>query len=187
MSVDLSAVKLGEIVALGGVVVALVGFLAGLHQYRVAQKWKRSEFAATLIERFTENAKLRDCCLFLDYAIRTMPVPEDYRPFAPEERFVHNWQEMAAAMQPEEQAGAFNWQQTMYRDYFDHFFDYLERVNHYLRIDLFDITDVQYLAYWVKQIDKPRFADSPIFADFITAYGYEGVRELADRFHKANL
>jgi hypothetical protein len=73
----------------------------------------------------------------------------------------------------------------MYRDLFDHFLDYLERMNHYIKIRLISAGDVGSLRYWLEQLDRPRFLpanEQQLFRIFIDRYHYDGVRELMSLF-----
>lgn len=167
--------------AVGGVV-ALGGFAFGLYQYYVAQKWKRSEFAAGLLEQLAADDQLAVCCKMLDWSTRTFAVPERYRVLAGHDTFQHDWRKLAVAMMPEEKKADFDWQGMLYRDLFDHFFDYLERIEHYISIRLVRLEDVRSLRYWLEQIAEPRFVEEPVFREFLEAYGYRGVFDLVRRF-----
>jgi hypothetical protein len=168
--------------ALVGSLLGLAGFGFGLYQYYIAQKWKRSEFAAQQLALLAEDPQLEICCRILDWNSRVFPVPVRYRDLAPEPTFFHNWDVLAAAMSGEAQKGSFDWQETLYRDLFDHFFAYLERIEHFLSIDLISLEDVASLRYWLGELAAPRFVDRPIFIDFLRAYDYAGVLRLMERF-----
>jgi hypothetical protein len=171
-----------ELIAALGVAVAAVGFVIGLYQYYIAQKWKKSEFAAKLLEELANDERLTTCCKLLDYSTRKLVVPSPYRPLTAESIFLHDWEALAAAMSPEAEVGSFEWQAVLYRDLFDYFFGYLERINHYIDIGLITAGDVSSLRYWLRQIASPRFAKNPIFHSFIQAYGYAGVIALTKKY-----
>jgi hypothetical protein len=67
---------------------------------------------------------------------------------------------------------------------FDKFFAYLDRINHYLAIGLFDVKDVYPLKYWLDQIKASRYTspEDNVFMPFIDFYGYHGVRALMKKF-----
>jgi len=165
-----------------GPIIGVSGFIFGLYQYYIGQKWKKSEFAAKQLEQLANDARLATCCQLLDWSTRTLPVPEPYRALTKETVFLHEWHTLANAMLPEVQKGSFEWQEILYRDLFDHFFNYLERLNHCIGIKLITVKDVASLKYWLQQIAAPRFGDKPVFIDFIRAYGYLGVLELMNKF-----
>lgn len=173
------AARLSSVV---GVLLGLAGFAFGLRQYAIAQRWKRSELAASILEQLVTDPQLALACQMLDYRVRKMVVPESFREMATEKTFIHDWQILPSGLTSENELTRFDWLQTLYRDIFDHFFAYLERVNHYVRIGLIDIRDLQSLDYWITQIREPRFASEPVFIRFIEAYEYSGVLELMDRF-----
>lgn len=140
----------GEVIAALGVVVGAVGFAIGLYQYHIAQKWKKSEFAAKLLEELANDERLTTCCKLLDYSTRKLPVPSQYRPLTEDSIFLHNWEALGKAMSSEVDMRKFEWQAVLYRDLFDYFFGYLERINHYIDIGLITAKDVSSLEYWLK-------------------------------------
>lgn len=172
----------GEIIAILGIVGGVGGFTVGLYQYHVAQKWKKSEFAANLLERLANDERLATCCKLLDWSTRKLPVPDQYILLTDETTFMHDWEKLTLGMAPETKKGSFDWQEMLYRDLFDYFFDYLERVNHYISIRLITCKEVQSLAYWLEQLASPRFVENSVFMDFIREYEYSGVLELMDKF-----
>lgn len=180
MTVNDLADLTSSVAVLGG----LIGFAFGLYKYTVAQRWKKSELAASFLEQLVSDPQLALCCQMLDYSSRRFVVPEMFRPISNEETFLHNWEDLIKGMLPEYDQSRFSWQQTLYRDLFDHFFGYLERVNHYISINLIDIRDLRSLSYWLDQIKQPRFVKEPVFMKFIEAYEYGGVVELIDRFER---
>jgi hypothetical protein len=158
------------------------GLAFGLYEYHVGQKWKRAEFAGRQLERLSDDPILARCCLFLDYSTRKMSVPAEYLVFTKEESFIHNWDTLEKGLLPEEDKGRFDWQEVMYRDSFDRFFAYLERIDHFISIRLIDQEHVSSLEYWLEEVAKSRFSKSPVFVNFLERYGYDGVLKLMDRF-----
>ena len=171
-----------DLIAIIAVFGGSVGFAFGLYQYYIAQKWKKSEFAARLIEQLSKDPQLSTCCKLLDWSTRSFPVPQQYRALTEESTFFHNWETLVAAMMPEQDRGPFEFQEMLYRDLFDHFFHYLERINHYITIRLITINDVVSLEYWLRQLAFPRFVEVPVFIDFLQTYEYSGVFELMHKF-----
>jgi hypothetical protein len=183
---------LREALEILGTTLAVGTLAAGVYQYYIAQKWKRAEFAASQLELLTSDPDLELCCKLLDWAGRVSSVPEKYRAVTNEKTFMHDWQTMKEAMLPEEDSDRadWDWQHMMYRDIFDRYFGYLESINHYVSVKLISVRDVASLAYWLEQLDKPRFLpdeQQSLFRDFIARYHYEGVRELTRRFQAAGL
>jgi hypothetical protein len=179
-------VDLKSLLEAAGAAIALAALVFGLYQYYVAQKWKRAEFAAAQLEALSRDEELDLCCKLLDWAGRVSSVPTRYQALTDEKVFVHDWRVLKEAMLPEEDSerGGWDWQHMMYRDIFDRFFGYLERIDHYIAIDLISARDVGSLRYWLEQIQRPRFLPSneqSLFVRFIERYGYGGVNSLARR------
>lgn len=172
----------GELIAGLGLIVGAFGFVIGLYQYHIAQKWKKSEFAAKLLEELANDERLTTCCKLLDYSTRKLPVPSQYLSLTENLIFLHTWEALGEAMSPEVKMSEFDWQAILYRDLFDYFFGYLERINHYIVIGLITAKDVSGLEYWLQQIASPRFTGTPVFHDFIQAYGYTGVLDLMKKY-----
>lgn len=181
---------IGELVALVTGMVAVGGLLAGLYQYRIAQKWKRAEFAAKHLEQLRQDPELELFCKLLDWSVRLARVPERYRSLTPEPDFVHDWRILREALLPDEQAkrekARLGWQHMLYRDLMDGFFAYCEEIEHYIAIDLISVRDVRSLRYWLRQLAAPRFmpeaADRGLFLDYCARYDYQGVLRLIGRF-----
>ncbi len=177
--------EIKDVVAIISSVIGISGLAFGLYQYTIAQKWKRSEFAAKHLEELSSDPELELCCKLLDWAVREVPVPDKYRMLTNESKFVHDWRILAEAMAPESSDCQFDWQHMLYRDLFDHFFDYIERINHYIAIKLISESDTSSLKYWLEQIAAPRFAppdQKSRFLSFIKRYEYDGVTEMMSRF-----
>lgn len=174
-----------EISSIIGVGVGLGGLLCGLYQYWIAQKWKKSEFAASIVEKLVDDPKLALACQMLDYERRKMIYPEEFQKITGTIFFEHNWESLRIGLATEDTIYEFDWQQTLYRDVFDHLFIFLDKVNGYISINLIDINDVVGLKYWINQIEHPRFSENDIFTKFIKYYGYDGVDEIIFRFKRA--
>ena len=177
---------LKDVLTLLSVFLGIVGLLFGLFQYYKAQKWKKSEFAAGLLEQLSSSPDLALCCIFLDWKARRIAVPEKYKVFTEDTSFVHRWEDLTKALSSDEEEANFVFPLVLYRDVFDQFFTYLDRISHYINIGLFDVKDVQSLAYWLKQLKNSRYAVkdgttgeiiNPFFK-FINAYDYQGTKNL---------
>lgn len=176
-----------------GIGVIVGGFFA-LYQYYKAQQWKKSEFAASILEKLSSDPELSMCCTFLDWSHRRLLVPEKYRVLTDEIAFTHNWATLVEALRSESERADFDFPLVFYRDAFDSFFTYLDRIDNYLSIGLFSINDVSSLAYWLSQLQNPRFAnvtsDEPIaepFMTFMKTYQYTGALNLMKRFRDNGL
>src|SRR5690606_12796756 len=166
---------------IGGVIV-IVGFLFGVYQYYVAQRWKKAEFAANQLLKLSSNPDLELCCRILDWAQRPFLIPERYHALTGQTVLNHTWQELAQAMKPETINPTFTGQPALYRELFDEFFTYLSDIDHFISIGLINLKDVSSLRYWLEQIANPRFTPEPIFKHYIEFYQYNGVIDLMGRF-----
>ena len=164
------------------ITIGAIGLGFGLYEYHIAQKWKRAEFAGKLLDKLSDDPILARCCIFLDYSERRMAVPCEYGIFTEEKYFDHNWQVLEQGLLHEDKKKRFKWKEVMYRDSFDYFFTYLERINHFISIKLIDIAHVSNLKYWLEQIAQPRFTESPVFMEFIEGYAYDDVLQLMERY-----
>jgi hypothetical protein len=165
-----------------GVTLALGGFFFGLYQFYDAQKWKRAEFAASQLQKLDADPVLSAACKILDWKSRTIAVPAPLKVSDDESTFQHEWETLAEGVKPESERKSFDRPMELYRDIFDTFFTYLERVNHSIDIDLISKEQVSSLEYWVKQVASPRFGPPVEFGPFIDFYGYTGVRALMRKF-----
>jgi hypothetical protein len=167
--------------------IGLGGFGIGLYQYYRAQIWKKSEFAAAQLQRLSDDPALTLCCIFLDWGPRRIAVPKNYAVFTTnnETSFTHDWDSLKAALVPEHKDANFQFPLVLYRDTFDKFFTYLDRINHYLHVGLFKVEDVYPLYYWLNELKESRYLspkDKHIFLTFIDHYHYVGVRALMKKF-----
>lgn len=170
-----------------GAIVAVAALCFGLYQYYIAQKWKRAEFAAHQLQMLSSDAELDLCCKLLEWAGHASPVPEKYRVLSTQATFEHDLSTLLEAMLPREDAdrSSWDWKHMVYREVFDRFFSYLERINHYISIDLISVSDVASLRYWLEQIARPCSLPQEhrtLFVCFMDRYRYSGVRELMGRF-----
>lgn len=165
-----------------GAFLALAGFAFGLYQYTITQKWKKAEYAAGLLLRLSEDQVLSVCCQVLDWSSRKLPLPERFRLDAAELTIEHKWDLLVEGIKPETERRSFTRPQEIYRDLFDHFFAYLEEVNHFIDIQLIERHQVSSLRYRLEQIAAPRFATGNPFETFLIHYGYSGVLDLMKKF-----
>lgn len=167
-------------------IIALCGLFFGLYQYYINQKWKRSEVAAKMLEKLYNSPYLNLCCKFLDWKERKFPLPEEYKILfdtGEGEYFLHSWNILKPALRIYHPGDNFNPIEILYRDLFDHFFDYLEQIEHHLEIKLYTLKDISPLGYYLKALNDCHFClDKQFFSKYLKAYGYEGVIKLKDRF-----
>ena len=176
----------GEVLVAGfSAVIAFGAFGTGLYQYYRAQVWKKSEFAADQLQRLTDDSTLALCCVFLDWEARRIAVPKEYSVFTSDTSFAHDWNKLKDALKPEEKEANYPFPLVLYRDAFDQFFVYLDRINHYISVGLFQVEDVYPLTYWLGELKASRNlapGDQHVFLTFINHYHYWGVKALMKKF-----
>lgn len=62
----------------------------------------------------------------------------------------------------------FKWQEVMYRDYFDHFFDFLSQTYNSLRMEVLEPQDLEQLDYWLSKILENTMTSSKVFSRSIS-------------------
>ncbi|MHA2313442.1 MAG: hypothetical protein ACXADF_18335 [Candidatus Thorarchaeota archaeon] len=177
---------ISEMIAIVATIVGLMTLMFGLYKYSIAQRWKRSEFAGNQLMLLSTDRELELCCKFLDWSAFRFTVPEKYHDVATEKTYVHKYSILYVAMRPEEEQEVFPGLTYVYRDLFDRFFTYLERINHFIDIKLISVDDVRSLEYLLKEVLSPRFAhkgQEDLFHDFLKRYEYDGVFELMKKFN----
>jgi hypothetical protein len=159
----------------------------GIWQYRVAQRWKRNEFAASFLKELNSDPDLVACCNVLDYPKRCIVLAhqktKDDKPTILE----HDRQKLPAAMAISPPDDGFAPEQIVYRDLFDRMCSYLSQVANACSQKLIAPTDVRPLHYWLERIlDVHGLADSSVLAGFVKRY-HPGVIALAELFEKKKL
>jgi len=166
-----------------GVFLTIAGVVFAVIQFRSAQKWKRLEYAAQQMNRLFSDPKLEACCVFLDWKTRTFNVPPQYKASVNEDHFIHSWSALGSAMvrweensieQPEilgsKTKAGYNWQEVMYRDYFDYFFEFLGSMRSSVGSGLLTPKDILPLKYWVILIKETH---GQLFENFVKDYRYD--------------
>jgi hypothetical protein len=164
----------------------LIAFLAGLMQYRKAQRWKRAEFVAGAIKEFKADPMVRNVLLMLDWNERAIDLfPHDPDPNKRSIRIEDS--AIAAALVPHLTRSNFSPVESALRDTFDRFFDHLERFEYFLEAGLVSVREfAPYLRYWLDILGNENSGrKSPEFVRALWVYldfYYSGVISLLRRF-----
>jgi hypothetical protein len=180
-------------VALGTAAAAFVAFLAGLVQYRQAQRWKRSEFVAKEVKEFKGNPAVHNALLMLDWNERYVELfPQEPDPARRSGLVTDALLGHALVPLPDKAAarlhGEFKREEVAIRDAFDQLFDALERFEYFIQAGLVSRREFDpYLRYWVDLLgDRSGRRKAPEVLDtvwaFIDAYSYSGVQKLLRRY-----
>jgi len=74
---------------------------------------------------------------------------------------------------------SFDGKEAFIRDCFDHCFDGLERINHFITIDLINFSDVEApMRYYVNLLAEHKSA----YQGFMTEYGFDGALQFCERY-----
>lgn len=167
-----------------GMIVAVGTLAIGLLQYKKAQDWQRSEFASQQLEKLSHDPMLSLATKTLEWKNRVFLMPDQYKLVYNSNTFSHKSSNLAKALIPgTEDRKLENESDAIYPDIFDNFFDYLERIDHYLNIGLFTMDDIKSICYWVDLVEHPKHFKSSVFKKYLTAYGYTGVFNFMKRCH----
>jgi hypothetical protein len=176
----------GNWLTLAAMIGGLGAFLAGLFQYRHAQRWKRAEFVANEMKEFKAEPRVRNALLLLDWnerAVELFPHETD-----PEKRSVRiEDRTIKDALVPHIARSVFSPVEIALRDTFDRFFDRLERFEYFLEAGLVRSKEfAPYLMYWLDILGNEKSGRKPpevvwaiwVYIDFY----YSGVTSLLRRF-----
>lgn len=168
-----------------GIAVAAFVFRLGILQHRSAQRWKRNEFAASILKELNTDEDLVACCNVLDYRKRCIVLShkktKDDKPTILE----HDRAKLPAAMAVSAPPDGFIAEQIAYRDLFDRMCSYLSQVAHACSQELIEPGDVRPLRYWLERMaNVPNYEN--VLTPFIQRY-HPGVIELARLFKSKNL
>jgi hypothetical protein len=173
--------------SLAGPLLGVPVLFFGIWQYRIAQRWKRNEFAASFLRELNSDPDLVACCNVLDYPKRCIVLAhqktKDDKPTILE----HDRQKLPAAMVISPPDDGFAPEQIVYRDLFDRMCSYLSQVANACSQKLIAPTDVRPLHYWLEKVlDVHGLAETSVLAGFVKRY-HPGVVDLAKLFREEKL
>jgi len=172
-----------EVVSVITPVIGFVLFWRGSDQYEKEQKWKRSEFAAREIKEFRSDLAVQKVMMMLDWDIRAIQLSKDIK-FELDDNINS---ELCLSLR-ETREGDFSPRQSLIRDYFDVFFDYLGRFEASIESGLLDKSDFEpYLKYWLNIIgNKNSNKKPPEFYqntwEYIEYFDYKNVQSFMARY-----
>lgn len=167
-----------EVVA---VLVALATLIVGVYQYSIAQKWKRTVFAAKQIEKLYSDAKLRAGLRIFEWEYRDFPMPKEYRETYNETIIYHNWGKVEKALTADLNKNNYGQDSAIYLDILDRYFDFLEEVSHYEDINLFSINDLGNICYAANLIATNEYDTGQSVLKYLDENDYDGVPELIEK------
>jgi len=177
-----------EIGAVFTALVALAGAGFALYQYHWAQRWKMLEFAASQLERLSQDPILDFALTCLDWEKGPINLPERLSHFADIREdgslaLRHDRERLIAAFQSEDSID--ERVIYVYRIAFDRLFDYFEQIEEFIRLGVIQAKDVRGLKFWINRIDNFSGAEhegESIFRSYLKSNGYEEMLALMDQF-----
>lgn len=171
-------------IAYVGAFVGLVGGGVALFNSRMAVAWKRAELANSYLKDLNSSPELTFAGRCLDWSGGKLIVPESLRPFLAEgeKTIQHNKLIFAHALRPDLQIGEMDDDPRVqiYRTSMDSFLSWLSLVASGLNRNLFAVSDIEEVGYWVAKLQS-----EPITHNFICAYGYqENINKLVTLFRR---
>lgn len=139
------------VVSIGGLVAAFRGIhevLLNRRQRQREHRWRQAEVAKTLLDEIWSNDASQAAMLMLDWTNREYEIEPGVTV-----RIVV--EDVVGALRTEDIS--FDLKEAYIRDCFDEFLDGLQRLEHYIDIDLIHFEDVEYpVAYYVEELTNLR-------------------------------
>lgn len=203
-----------EIIRILPALVTAIGLIIGLYQYGKAQKWKRMEYAASLLNELNTNGEFKLAIKFLDWRIRDFSIPELYQEVANNQKFFgstykvidkdqkffnHSHEAMARVFDLNnreilEETGDLDLklseitlESMIYIDVFDRFFEYFQRINSLINMGLIKRRDIILLNYWADRIWKLKVNQKYVFRKYLEYYKLDGVFKMTTKLSFAEL
>ncbi len=174
-------------------VVALIGLFFAIYQYRLAQRWQKSRFAAELTEKFHSDEDLILAWRFLDWHDRQIVLPSKFSEDGKNpQKFFYSIEKLAGAMSMQNREKSPNTglldlrdgyrthEYLVYVEIFDRFFDYITQIYGYLRNRLVDEEDLTTVFYILHRLDNFTFQQKKIFQGYLQAYDYRDVLRMIE-------
>jgi hypothetical protein len=177
-----------------GLLVTLTAFIAGLFQYRQAQRWKALEFISGEIKEFVANRDVRNTTLMLERNRRPINFLSQFTNESNGEEktvtVIVSDEMILSTLTYRLRKGSVTKEEGYIRDTFNTFFFYLSNFNHYIQVfGLVKYSDLHpYLGYWLEILSGKTNRKPAEFAEVVQQYledhRYYGVQQLIRR-HQA--
>lgn len=170
---------------IGAVLISLLVFIKGIHEYTKAQRWKKGEFVAKEIKEFQNDFDIKRAMILLDWNCKEL----DLRPNEIEgkTKFIFTDDLLKSALQTHRNITTFSLEEVVIKGILDSFFDRLTLFNNYIETELISVNDIKpYLIYWIKILADPENGRKPkeiriLIWKYLKEYEYNGVIEF---YHK---
>jgi hypothetical protein len=164
-------------------ILAAIGGAFALWRWREDQKWRRVQYAQTLIEKFFDDPTIADVCQILDtidefVTLRDEEDPEKRRDIRITDEFLQG--ALSTFCQKIKNTD----DEYHIRHLFDRFFDGLSKFQNHIDIRLIELQDVKpYLEYWIIELSGNGKIRSETaahqFRRYLDCFGYKNVVKLA--------
>lgn len=155
---------LGSAATLTGLLFAGRQIKQQVQEHQSAERWRRTEFAAALLERLSSDEDLAFCARAIDWGVGPLLLPQKYRSLFPlgTVKCDHDWKQFAEAVTI--QLGP-RWnepEQLTYRYCFDSFAAYLETVQRHIELRNVELSHLIGLRYYLDCVfDAAYYATVP--------------------------
>jgi hypothetical protein len=182
-------------VTVSGIITGGLAFIAGLWQYREGQRWKRLEFVAKEIKEFRLQHSVKSVILMLDYNEREIELfPEEQDKLKRKVLVTDQMICQALAVHNEKnkeklhRSSDFSKETLAIRDYFDEYLEWYEKFEQFIASGLVSEKEFEpYLSYDIDimaKIGRKSEEFRKALLNFINAYDYDGVKDLAKRYNR---
>ena len=176
------------LISLAGVLLAAVGFVIGLFQYRKAQRWKAAEFVAGEIKDAFADPMVRFALHLLDWNSSIHDLSQQTGNDRLKCVHISDMNLVAALIPHVNRSKGYNAVEVRIRLAFDELLGRLQRFEHFIESDLVKPREFQpYLRYWLDLLGKSSNHTKPLAVlhaiwRYIDFYGYADVQRLFARF-----
>jgi hypothetical protein len=166
---------------LGTLVFGAIGGAFVLWRWMIDQKWRRVQYAETLVKDFTSKENTKRAFEFLDSYRQIDVLPAEYggksKAYADEGMLI-------ASLKTSKEITALTQHEHVIRKSFDEFFTDLSSFQHHVETGLIKIEDIKpYLEYWIKSINGHGKIHGAALAEqidkFLKDYDYRSVIKLS--------
>ena len=177
-----------EVVSIITPIIGFFLFWRGVNQYEKEQNWKKAEFVAKEIKEFRSDPIVKDVMLMLDWNRREVKFSSGESIFYIDFEVCEALKAKTYYKEGDADEDGFSTKQALIRDHFDIFFDYLEKFEVFIDIELVKEKDFRpYLKYWIDLIGDAKSVRKPaefhqVLWNYIDFFGYEKLQHLMQRY-----
>ena len=162
--------------------IGVLTLIFGVVQYKRAQDWNRAEFVAAEMQDFESKLEVRQAMRIVLWDGRSVRLFPERLPG--QDSVVVTDEMLGSALRPPDStpgATAYSDDLAQISDYFDVFFDGLERFGHFAEAGLVDKIDLEpYLDRWISVLGDTSREKPRILRTYVHCSGYSGVEHLID-------